>query len=660
MGIEKMSLLSVEGPAERLDGALMTCGKSGCFQMTEPQGISALHSESEQNPYSGVYSKLRELASELDIPVHFCGFESVKYETGGDFENYLAQISEKYSALRQQREQTAAALDEHRQTDACVRHLRGLDVSFSELAQLEYVCYRVGRLPEESEKKLAYYKPRCFIFLPFEKTDGYVWGIYLAPKSVIEFSDSLMDSLFFERVILPDYLVDNAEDADRKLSGAIAEEEARLHGIEERLHALTAETADGFSAVMSKLKYKSDCFELRRKAVIADGRFSFSGYCPSRRTGQLEERLTAAEGVVTIEIPIERKHAPADTPVVLKNNIITRPFEMFVKMYGLPSYGGFDPTPYVAFTYMLLFGIMFGDVGQGLLISLLGFILTRFTKNGLAPIMERIGLFSAAFGVVYGSVFGIETLITPFFHRAEIWNGLCRLFSPLGLPERPANIFQAATVLLLFSLAIGIVLILISMIFNMVLKFKSRQLGEALFGVNGAAGVIFYSALVAGAVGTLLFGLELFTPAYILLLIVLPLVAVFFKKPLGMLVTGERPAEKTSVGNFIIENFIELFEAAISFLSNTMSYLRIGGFILSHAGFMLVVSQLAGTNVPNAQVTVGTVVTYIIGNLVVMGVEGLLVGIQVLRLEFYEIFNRFYDGSGQGFSPISISLETEN
>ncbi|MBQ9948203.1 MAG: ATPase, partial [Oscillospiraceae bacterium] len=114
-----------------------------------------------------------------------------------------------------------------------------------------------------------------------------------------------------------------------------------------------------------------------------------------------------------------------------------------------------------------------------------------------------------------------------------------------------------------------------------------------------------------------------------------------------------------SVGNFIIENFIDLFEAALSFLSNTMSFLRIGGFILSHAGMMLVVAQLAGTNVPDAEITVGTVITYIIGNLIVMGVEGLLVGIQILRLEFYEIFNRFYSGNGKGFRPIEIKFETE-
>lgn len=660
MGIEKMSLLSVEGAAERLDGALMACAESGCFQMTESQGLNTLHSESEQNPYIGIYTKLHDFAAELEIPVHFCEHTGVEYETSADFESYFERLNASYADVKRRHDETAAALAEHKQTDACVRHLKGLDVSFKELAELEYVSFRVGRLPEESEMKLEYYKPSCFVFLPFEKTQGYIWGIYLAPKSVIEFSDSLMDRLFFERVTLPDYLVDSPEEADRKLSRAISKEEERLNAITEELDALSAQVADGFSAVMCKLKFKADCFELRRKAVIADGRFSFSGYCPSRRAKELEAQLCKDGGIVTVEIPIDKKHAPADTPVVLKNNIITRPFEMFVKMYGLPNYGGFDPTPYVAFTYMLLFGIMFGDVGQGLLISLFGFVLTKFTKNGLAPIMERIGLFSAAFGVVYGSVFGIETLITPFFHRENIWNGLCTLFSPLGLPKRPENIFQAATVLLLFSLAIGIVLILISMIFNAVLSFKGRRLGDAVFGVNGLAGIVFYSALVVGAVGTLLFGLNLFTPAYIIALIVLPLVAIFFKKPLGATLFKDAAGEKTSVGNFIIENFIELFEAAISFLSNTMSYLRIGGFILSHAGFMLVVSQLAGTNAADFKVTAGTVVTYVIGNLVVMGIEGLLVGIQVLRLEFYEIFNRFYDGSGKSFCPISINFEAEN
>ncbi|MDE7230880.1 MAG: ATPase, partial [Oscillospiraceae bacterium] len=422
----------------------------------------------------------------------------------------------------------------------------------------------------------------------------------------------------------------------------------------------TNELEGDFRAVLCKLKFKSDCFELRRKAVIADNRFSFSGYCPSKEYKRVKAAIEAeSDKIECTEIPIDRKGASAEIPVKLKNNALTRPFEMFVKMYGLPSYGGFDPTPYVAFTYMILFGLMFGDVGQGFVVTLLGLLLTKLTKNGLAPIMTRLGFFSMAGGCIYGSVFGIETIIKPIYHREEIWHGVCRFFGGLGIPEHPENIFQAATVVLLFALAVGIVLILISMIFNTVMNFRAGKTGAALFSVNGVAGIVFYASLVVGLVCTMLFGIPLMNAAYVICLIVVPILLIFFKEPLSNLISGRKSEEKMSVGNFIIENFIELFESAISFLSNTMSYLRVGGFVLSHAGFMLVVSQLAGTTDPSNPVTVKTVITYIIGNIIVMGIEGLLVGIQVLRLEFYEIFSRFYDGNGKSFTPIEIDLSSE-
>ena len=662
MGIEKMSLLSVEGPIERLDAALMTCSESGVFQITDTgeQGGTLLSNLNEQNPYIDTYTKLRDISVNLGIPVEYTGYGDVPYETGEDFGEYCGEVSSRYTSLKEEYDETCAALEEHMRTDAYVRHLLGLNVSFADLFSMKYVKLRIGRLPADSEKKLAYYSSKCFIFIPFEKTPDYVWGIYLVPTSVAGFADMVMSSLYFERTKLPSYLEDNAEDADKKLAAIIEREREKKERLEKEIAYFTEELKGRLPSVMCKLKYKSDCFELRKKALICDGKFSFGGYCPARDCAGLAGELRRSGYIQTVEVPLDGRNASADVPVKLRNNPVTRPFEMFVKMYGLPVYGSFDPTPYVAYTYMLLFGIMFGDVGQGLLISLLGLIMTKTTKSGLAPIMTRIGLFSAAFGVVYGSVFGIETIITPFFHRENIWNGICSLFGGLGLPEHPENVFQAATVLLLFSLAIGIVLILISMVFNTVLKFRAKSYGEAVFSVNGVCGIVFYTSLVVAMVSTLLYGFNLFSPAYIIVLIVLPLLAIFFKTPLTNLITGTRSAEKVSIGSFIIENFIELFEAAISYLSNTMSYLRVGGFILSHAGFMLVVSQLAGTTDPNAPITVGTVVVYIIGNLVVMGIEGLLVGIQVLRLEFYEIFNRFYDANGKDFRPIEIKFDTEN
>lgn len=654
MGIEKMSLISVEGKADQLDKSLMLCCESRNFQINSISDKNgSISAGTAQNPYSGAFEKLRSTAEALGITPEFRNYDRVELDAPEDFERWADETSSAVENIRREHEEMANSIEELRRTDACVKHLLGLNVSFKDLYEMKYVKLRIGRLPAANLQKLAYYTNRCIQFIPFEKNTDYVWGIYLTPTNTSEFADSLMKSLYFERIRLPDYLDEDAKTTDEMLENIINDEEELDAQLEKQLAEYRDNHRDEILAVMGKLKFRSDCYELRNMALVSAGQFSFSGYCPTKLAKKLSSELEKIDSVQTIEMPINPKNAPADVPIRLRNNIIFRPFEMFVKMYGLPAYSGFDPTPYVAITYCLMFGIMFGDLGQGLVVSLLGLILSRFTKNGLAPIMTRIGLFSAAFGVLYGSVFGIETIITPFFHRESIWRFL-------GYTKQPENIFQAATTLLIAALGIGIVLILLSMLFNTVLNFRKRNFGDALFSVNGVAGLVFYASLVTAAVGMFMFGINLFTPAYIICLIVLPLLLIFFKHPLSNLVMGIKSTEKVSVGSFIIENFIELFEAALSFLSNTMSYLRIGGFVLSHAGMMLVVAQLAGTNTPGAEITVSTVIVYIIGNLIVMGIEGLLVGIQVLRLEFYEIFSRFYDGSGQSFRPIEINLGSEN
>ncbi len=653
MGIEKMSQLTVEGSLDRLDDALMICCESKMFQITDISSGSLIRSTTEQNPYENAYNKMCAIAETLKITPELRNYDNVSLQSGEDFAKYCEETGKELDTLKKEYDDISASLDEHKQTDTYVKHLIGLDVSFRDLFNMRYVNAEIGRMPAENIQKLEYYSNKCLHFVPFESNEEYVWGVYLAPKNSAKFADRVMSSLFFEKANLPSYLDADAASSDLILEQIIEDEERLKNQLEEKINSFSGKHKDEFLAVLSKLKYLYDCFELRKKALIEGDKFSFTGYCPTKQCKALTNKLTASQDIITVEVPLKGGTASADVPIKLKNNIIFRPFEMFVKMYGLPEYNSFDPTPYVAVTYMLLFGIMFGDVGQGLAISLLGLIGSRFTKNGLFPIMTRIGLFSAAFGVIYGSVFGIETIIEPFFHRENIW----RL---LGYTEQPHNIFQVATILLIAALVIGIILIIISMTFNTVLNFRKHKWGEALFSVNGVCGLVFYISLVAGVGCMFMLGINLFEPLYIIGLIVLPIILIFFKHPLSDLISGVKHTEKVSIGNFIIENFIELFEAALSFLSNTMSFLRIGGFILSHAGMMLVVAQLAGTNVPGAEITVGTVITYIIGNLIVMGVEGLLVGIQILRLEFYEIFNRFYSGNGQSFRPVEIKFETEN
>ena len=338
------------------------------------------------------------------------------------------------------------------------------------------------------------------------------------------------------------------------------------------------------------------------------------------------------------------KNAGADSllkpPVKLKNNKFSGPFSMFVEMYGLPSYNGFNPTMLVAVTYTLLFGIMFGDLGQGLLLSFLGLIIYKKSGNRLGAILQRIGLSSAFFGLIYGSVFGFENALNP-------------LYKKLGFEHKPLEIMENTMGVLIGAILIGVAIIFVSIIINIFIGFKHRDYVNAVFGNNGIAGFVFFGAVLVG-LGFMLTGRgNIFTAPYVIVLIIIPVIVMFFREPLGCLVKGERFKLESGLGDFLASNFFEVFEFMLGYATNTLSFVRIGGFVFSHAGMMSVVMILS------EMVSTGaSPVVIIIGNLFVMGMEGLIVGIQVLRLEFYEIFSRFYEGNGHPFEPLKINYDT--
>ena len=200
--------------------------------------------------------------------------------------------------------------------------------------------------------------------------------------------------------------------------------------------------------------------------------------------------------------------------------------------------------------------------------------------------------------------------------------------------------------LLMAAIGLGIVLILVSMTFNIILNFKKKNMGEAILSQNGLCGVTFYVAVISAALG-MLTGQHFVNIFYILILIVLPLILMFLKEPLIRKLEEHGEMFPNGFGAFFVEGFFELFEVVLSFITNTMSFLRVGGFVLSHAGMMLVVYTLA-----EMVGGFGEIIVLILGNVFVMCLEGLIVGIQVLRLEFYEMFSRYYEGNGIPFKTI--------
>lgn len=197
---------------------------------------------------------------------------------------------------------------------------------------------------------------------------------------------------------------------------------------------------------------------------------------------------------------------------------------------------------------------------------------------------------------------------------------------------------------LMMAIAFGGVLILIAMLLNIINAIRAKEYGRLLFDQSGIAGLVCYGFVALCAV-LFITGHPLPATIIIGIAVGVPLAAILLKEPLTHLV--ERKGHILPEGSkvmFLVEALVELFDVVLSYATNTISFVRVGAFALSHAGMMGVVLTLAGMEKgsPNW-------VVIVLGNILVTGLEGLVVGIQVLRLEYYEMFSRFYKGSGKPF-----------
>ena len=416
----------------------------------------------------------------------------------------------------------------------------------------------------------------------------------------------------------------------------------KIKSVDNRIDELWKKERKELQRVYSFLNRQSVYFSIRRYAARYNDNFILTGWIPAKREKSFCAALDKLEGVdYTLEnAENELEHSP---PVQLENKKPVRAFEFFVNMFGLPQYDELDPTPFVAITYVLLFGIMFGDVGQGICVSIVGALMWKFKQMALGKALIPCGISSAVFGLVYGSVFGYEHVLDPMYSA---------LF---GLSEKPIEVMEANTTIeiILAAVCIGIFLVLCAILINIICSLKRRKWESALFGPNGIAGFLFYGGIVVGFGGQLAFGWQIVTPVYIVLLIVLPLLVIMFAGVLGALVERKPDWKPESWGGYIVENFFELFEVLLGYASNTISFLRVGAFVLVHAGMMTMVFTLA-----DMSSGIGYLLIVVLGNIIVMGMEGLLVGIQVMRLEFYEMFSRFFEGGGRSFSPIVVGQKS--
>lgn len=543
--------------------------------------------------------------------------------SGEEMQAFLDKVSSQAETEKKRTEELNLMIEGNNEAISRLELMQSADVDLEKLNGFEFVRFRFGHIPKTSYKTLVTYLGSLevlFVKTAEDLTD--VWGFYFTPLSKEKKIEEIFGSLYFETVNIPRDYKGTPSEIRLKL---IKENEKYKREIEE-LYKKTAEllsgSVDKVCSIYNLAQKRRQFAKIRSSAVHSDVFFYIVGWMSEKDANKLEKEIAAAGDTVMFYAGNPSEIRDTEPPTKLKNNPVFKPFEMFVKMYGLPSYGEIDPTPILAVTYILFFGIMFGDVGQAAVLSIAGFLLYKFKKMDLGGIVGWVGLSGIIFGFVYGSFFGDETIIPSIFHTT---------------PLRP---MEQAITMLIATIAIGALIILFGMLLNVINSAKRRDVGQMLFGHNGIAGIVFYGSAIM-LVLNMIFGLGI--PGVVFAaLIAASVLSMYLCEPLGNLVAGKKnwlPKD----GMFYVESLFEMFEVILSFFTNTISFLRIGAFSIVHVGMMMVVAVLSKGG------GAGGIIIMIIGNIIVMALEGLIVGIQVLRLEYYEMFSRYFTGRGREF-----------
>ena len=508
------------------------------------------------------------------------------------------------------------------QLEQALANFRELDIDLGRLqGERRFLDLRVGLLPSGNLEQLrdavriAGYL--LFDYLHQEKTTHVV---VVGPKGVKERElGSVLDTAGFQPLAVPDEILDQPQRVRERLRERRSALAGRREQKRREMERCADEVRERLQQARATLALAAPFVQVETAAHSANRLAILCGWVPAR---ELKRTRAALEEALPHPFQLRSRNPTAtERPLVpssMPAGSLLAPFATLVRQYGIPRYGEIDPTPLFALTFLAMFGMMFGDIGHGAVIALTAWLARRKLRS-FTPFVIGAGASAALFGLFYGSLFGYEGVISP------VW------IPPLSDP------LYMLTVALLWGIGF---LLLISLIFIHNRLIEGERM-RALFDTNGLIATLFYLSLLYGLYTLYRDGrfnrLAAVTGVVSLLLL------------LGYRIGRNRSA----LGERLLIALIETFEAITGYISNTLSFLRVAAFSLNHVALAIAVFTLAEM----IESTHGHLLMVLFGNLFILVLEGAIVTIQALRLEYYEGFSRFYSGDGIGFEPLALPAE---
>jgi len=379
-----------------------------------------------------------------------------------------------------------------------------------------------------------------------------------------------------------------------------------------------------------------------------------SGWAPEDRVEDLSEAVMhATDGQAVIEAtpPDQEDIERGRVPSYVVHCRLLAPFGRLVRGYGVASYTEIEPTAMFAVTFLLMFGVMFGDLGHGLCLLAIGLLVRKLARGEAAReighVVAASGLAAMLFGTfVQGSLFGKSL--------ADMGFPLTLGFEPIRFEGEGAGTADHVIRYLLLAMALGIALISLGAVLNIINRLRRGDYAGGLLGRFGVTGIILYWGLLGLAVKCVVAGFgaeDLWLAAAV---VGLPLLVLILHEPLHQVLTRGEPISAGSVAMGLFQGLIEAMDTLMGFLANTFSFLRVAAFALSHAAlcFTIFVLQRVVSGLPGG--ILWSAIVFVLGTALIIGLEGLIVTVQILRLEYYEFFTKFFQAEGVRYEPFRL------
>ena len=562
-------------------------------------------------------------------------------------------LAERQQALQARWGQVAGLLEQ-------VTSYEGLELPLDRIGQFSFLHFALGSLAPENMDELQSKLGDNVVLLTLPEREGQQRIVAVTSRKGRFSLETALEKAGFRR--------DTLTVAEGETSERLAVETRREH---ERLARELAEVTAGLKALSGELAQPvADLLHwVRGERLILEAEQTFphteatvllTGWVPADDASSVRRQVQEIAGGRCVIETADTDGVPEnEIPVLLRHPRLLRPFEMLVAGYGLPAYRELEPTLFVAITFLLMFGMMFGDVGHGAVLAVGGLAALWLGKSvkvrDVGVLLISGGLSSAIFGLVYGAYFGM--------HGWGLWR------EPLAMEGRGPVDF------LIVALCIGVGIISLGLILNMVNRFRRGDVLGGFLDKFGVAGAVFYWGVLGLGCKFIVINDASLHWAEILLLIVLPLAVLMFREPVMYALRrrfgdGHEAAagghaaaagghQAGSMFEVFFESAVEVFETVLGYMANTISFVRLAAYAMSHAAILMAtfvmareVSKAAGDGAGGSALYV---VVVILGNLVAIVLEGVVAGVQALRLEYYEFFSKFFSGSGRAFEPFRLT-----